>query len=392
MALRRDLTVVSNGTVDGMSKRLGSLASAIAFGAVVCLSGAAQAGLAGEGCGDCIEEGNESCDDCNTVVGDGCSANCIAEICGDDILEPETEECDDGNTTDGDGCAADCTCGPEVCGDGIDGCLEECDDGNTVDGDGCSATCTEEFIIEPPGKGQLACINAINKNLAGVVKAQLADNATCVKDVSNGKQPTFATCYGTDLKGKVGKAQTKVGTTNGKKCNDPDEVPTMAYTDPTTVGNAGEAEVIESTTTVLGAAPTIILKADKPGAKCQQEIMKQLGAIGSKWAAEANKAKKNALKGSGGVTQAKTEAELAMAIDTAVGGSTSLDKAETKATHGITGKCDDTQANAAADCGGATTAAQVAACVIAAGEQASCEALELADGIDLNCPTIPVLP
>jgi hypothetical protein len=30
--------------------------------------------------------------------------------------------------------------------------------------------------------------------------------------------------------------------------------------------------------------------------------------------------------------------------------------------------------------------------VIAAGEQASCEALELADGIDLNCPTIPVLP
>jgi cysteine-rich repeat protein len=377
-----------------MSKRIGTLAFALALGvfATAWLSGAAQAGPASV-CGDGVEEGNESCDDSNTVGGDGCSADCIDEICGDDILEPVTEECDDGNTAAGDGCAADCTCEAEVCGDGIDGCIEECDDGNTVDGDGCSATCTTE---EPTGgvqaKKQQACINAINKNLAGVVKAQLADNATCVKDVSNGKQPNFAACYGTDLKQKVSKAQGKVTTTNGKKCNDTDEVPTMAYTDPTTVGNAGEAEVIESTTTVLGAAPTIILKADKPGAKCQQEIMKQLGAIGNKWAAEANKAKKNALKGTSSVTQATTEAELATAIDTATAASTKLAAAESKANTGIANKCDDTQANAAADCGGATTANQVTLCVIAAAKEAACNALEVADGLDLNCPTVPVIP
>jgi cysteine-rich repeat protein len=54
------------------------------------------------------------------------------------------EECDDGNNTDGDGCSADCK--DEYCGDGTvqPGLNEECDDGNNTDGDGCSSTCDLE--------------------------------------------------------------------------------------------------------------------------------------------------------------------------------------------------------------------------------------------------------
>ena len=51
----------------------------------------------------------------------------------------EGEDCDDGNTVRGDGCSADCS--REVCGNGVLDPNEQCDDGNTVDGDGCTATC-----------------------------------------------------------------------------------------------------------------------------------------------------------------------------------------------------------------------------------------------------------
>ena len=60
----------------------------------------------------------ETCDDGNTTGGDGCSALCTIEECGNAILDVG-EECDDGNTTALDGCNA--TCDREFCGDGLVG-------------------------------------------------------------------------------------------------------------------------------------------------------------------------------------------------------------------------------------------------------------------------------
>ena len=74
-------------------------------------------------------------------------------VCGNGEVE-QGETCDDGNTVDGDGCEADCTPTPRVpaCGDGIVDEGEACDDGNLVDGDGCQADCTvtPEEIPMPP--------------------------------------------------------------------------------------------------------------------------------------------------------------------------------------------------------------------------------------------------
>ncbi len=126
-------------------------------------------------CGDGMITGNETCDDGNTVSGDGCSASCQEEVgfhcitagapcvktayCGDGIVQ-SPEVCDDGNSQGGDGCSGTCqieqnfTCPtpgqpcvsltPPVCGDGVVTGGEKCDDGNTKSGDGCSATCTVE--------------------------------------------------------------------------------------------------------------------------------------------------------------------------------------------------------------------------------------------------------
>ena len=93
----------------------------------------------------------EQCDDGNTVSGDGCSAACQNEVCGDNIVQTG-EQCDDGNTANGDGCSEICLL--EVCGDGevqspnAEGTYEQCDDGNTVSGDGCSAACQFDGRIE----------------------------------------------------------------------------------------------------------------------------------------------------------------------------------------------------------------------------------------------------
>ena len=132
------------------------------------------------GCGDGIVTPPETCDDGNTVSGDGCSNTCQIEpqdpdgngwscppaggrctrtVCGDGIVAGN-EQCDDGNNLPFDGCykcrkQPDCPNGAclSVCGDGIISPGEECDDGNNVSGDGCSASCKLENI---PG---ISCTN-----------------------------------------------------------------------------------------------------------------------------------------------------------------------------------------------------------------------------------------
>jgi cysteine-rich repeat protein len=91
-----------------------------------------------------VVEGTEQCDDGNATGGDGCSADCDFEVCGDGILN-QGEECDDFNTIDGDGCSSTCTIETtSKCGDGVLNEGEACDDGNNIDGDGCSADCLIE--------------------------------------------------------------------------------------------------------------------------------------------------------------------------------------------------------------------------------------------------------
>ncbi|MCA9718144.1 MAG: DUF4215 domain-containing protein, partial [Myxococcales bacterium] len=81
-------------------------------------------------CGDGVVEADEQCDDGNNEDGDGCTAMCVAEVCGDGVVNNGgMEECDDGNAENTDACLD--TCVAASCGDGFvqDG-VEPCDDGN----------------------------------------------------------------------------------------------------------------------------------------------------------------------------------------------------------------------------------------------------------------------
>ena len=121
-------------------------------------------------CGNGALDADEECDDANLINGDGCTATCLVEFCGDGTINNAAvgEECDDGNAADGDGCSAACTI--EIapgCGDGTLDAGEECDDGNLLDGDGCSLSCVVEFC----GDGVV--------NNAGTEECEPPDTSTC---------------------------------------------------------------------------------------------------------------------------------------------------------------------------------------------------------------------
>ncbi|MEK6853238.1 MAG: DUF4215 domain-containing protein [Nanoarchaeota archaeon] len=121
-------------------------------------------------CGNNIKEGNEECDKiamplgvgCITLGFDGGSLSCkpdctfdtsqcteqVVAVCGNSVLEVG-EQCDDGNIKDNDGCSAVCQMEQvqqNLCGDGVTVSPEQCDDGNIKDNDGCSAYCEIQNI------------------------------------------------------------------------------------------------------------------------------------------------------------------------------------------------------------------------------------------------------
>jgi cysteine-rich repeat protein len=97
----------------------------------------------GPRCGDGVRNGNEECDDGNTIDTDSCTSKCLLARCGDGIVHAGVELCDDGNRDDTDSCRN--GCGPASCGDGVVEPPETCDDGNTINTDACLSSCVLAF-------------------------------------------------------------------------------------------------------------------------------------------------------------------------------------------------------------------------------------------------------
>ncbi len=81
----------------------------------------------------------------------------IEPLCGNKVINPG-EQCDDGNIKDGDGCTAKCQ--KNICGDGVlwTG-KEECDDGNVKAGDECTplckfSNCLKDWKVNSPCNGK----------------------------------------------------------------------------------------------------------------------------------------------------------------------------------------------------------------------------------------------
>jgi cysteine-rich repeat protein len=140
-AIKRRLDIAGGATTLDAADDTNNSANDFVFGLPSPRNNADQDGtIPSATCGDGSLGGLEGCDDGNTTSGDGCSATCADEFCGDVVVNDTTETCDDGNATSGDGCDANCTI--TACGNGIVTAGEACDDGNLTSGDGCDANCT----------------------------------------------------------------------------------------------------------------------------------------------------------------------------------------------------------------------------------------------------------
>jgi hypothetical protein len=337
-------------------------------------------------------------------------------VCGDSIVNPDpepgpAEECDPPGPGTGpaDACGLDCQL---LCGNGT------VDEGEDCDTSGQSATCNDDCTTpacgdgnlnedageqcEPPSvgncdaecqiatvaqtRGQQSCINGVNGRVLGVLRAQNKNSSKCISNVAKGNL-TVDQCVGIDVGGKIANAEAKNSTFQLQRCQG-ENVPGFAFT-PAATGNAAARDgALDSLLAVFGDPPTLVLRsADSAGARCQQEVARRHIRLQEVWLAEANKAKRRALKGSRTTPAVPTAVALAAAIDDAVEVTTNrkLTNAENAVNTGIDRRCAGVTVDDKFDCEGATTTDQLALCVIIQAQRGACLALEQADGLELTC-------
>ncbi len=123
-----------------------------------------------------------ACDD--PYIVDECVGRCV---CGDGVVE-NFESCDDGNTLPGDGCDADCNVEP-TCPNGIVEGGEACDDGNMVPGDGCEPDCTRKLVPV-----EATCVAAIPAFLPNGEPARGEDGEPVVLETATGPPDSRGAC------------------------------------------------------------------------------------------------------------------------------------------------------------------------------------------------------
>ncbi len=219
-------------------------------------------------------------------------------VCGDGV-EGGDETCDDGNTLAGDGC--DATCGDEFCGDGLvnDGGAESCEDGNAMDGDGCDANCNLESAA-------VACQRAVAKAGAAYAKARLGAEQKCRNRLNRGAALVRADDGTTpvtdpadcsveeDVVADSNRAGAKARATVAKKCNETSVAALAACADTVDglIGPAGQDGCLVDVTATqagnwLAAAYGAVVPLDQGERRRCQEA---LGKAGLKYLSSAMKA------------------------------------------------------------------------------------------------------
>jgi len=123
-------------------------------------------------CGNKVVNSDETCDDGNAQSGDGCTAKCQKNVCGDGVVWIGKEECDDGNIKDGDECKANCTAA----------CKQKCSNGSCLDCNVAGGTLSKAaiFVDPTPPAGWAQCFGFIN-TAADDVSAKAPDNCLNAK-------------------------------------------------------------------------------------------------------------------------------------------------------------------------------------------------------------------
>jgi hypothetical protein len=232
-------------------------------------------------------------------------------------------------------------------------------------------------------KDQQKCINALNKGLEKVAKAQGKEIAACIKNGSKGKLPegqTIEQCLVVDSKGKVDKARRKLAGAASSNCATP---PDLGPTDPNTIGQAAVQKELDLIHDIFGsdldAASTIIPSSNKAGSKCQVDVTKAVGKCQSAHVKAFNKCKKDGFKRTDDWFDEPSDLEPCVGSDPK---GKIAKTCNTKLADSITKKCLGVDTDAAfPECAGR----DLVECLNESVQCWVCLALNAADAIDRDC-------
>ena len=257
------------------------------------------------------------------------------------------------------------------------------------------------LILCPPAaqavtKSQRKCVEALNKNLAGVVSAQAKGICSCIHDGAKGKLGTqsIEECISAGGNRKLTKAKSKTRNKAAKKCL-PGELPDFGATDPNTVNRIAIDEALALPHDIFGPdLDSVIIRADDPNranakkeGKCQLAVAKTVkGCQLAKFKA-FNKCKKDGLK-DGSITD-ESGLEACMGADPKGMVAKFCDPATGKLNTTLSKKCSNRKgisdlADLFPGCQ-TDTLAQLAACLDRHIECRVCRTLNSADGLTRDC-------
>lgn len=163
-------------------------------------------------------------------------------------------------------------------------------------------------LAQVQNKEQQVCLAKLNKDGAGVAKAQGKENVSCLKSAGKGKLiGTVQDCLTADLKEKVSRKRDKTTADNVKLCG---VAPDFAYVSATAVNDGAQQAEIDLFGDVFGVpAGTAVIDcaADKAGCVCQQKVAKAVEKVIATQLKVFVKCKKDALT-SGASSAAAIEA------------------------------------------------------------------------------------
>lgn len=244
-------------------------------------------------------------------------------------------------------------------------------------------------VGQPQNTAQQKCINKLNKDGAGVAKAQGKENATCVKKAGkNQLTGTAQACLTADTKLKVQGKKDKTVADQAAFCG---TTPNYGYTSAPTVNAAAVDGQLDLVADVFGAnldAAVIDCGTSSAGCKCQSKIIKDVEKLAKTKLGIFVKCKKQALKAG-----ATSVAALAACVTGPDPNSISADakgkilKDLNKINADIGAECDTPGVTGTAFPGSCTSLSGTALrdCLDARVECRVCQTINEMDGLFINC-------
>jgi glycerophosphoryl diester phosphodiesterase len=151
---------------------------------------------------------------------------------------------------------------------------------------------------QPQSDDQQKCINTLNADGAKVARTQGKENASCIKNVGQGKETHPDGCLIRDGKGKIRKVSAKAAANHDNDCLS--EAPDFGLADGATgtaaMVNAAVDGELQLLYDVFGMPLSPAIVTDPDGAKCQAAVSKDYEKAAAAYMKGFVKCKKNALK------------------------------------------------------------------------------------------------